>query len=108
MKKYSTILTILFSICPFVFLFSQSEQCGTMQNLEFQLQKDPSLRRKLDSIELNNSNWIKNNNRGFKENQYSNQNNRISNAKSNLEIESINALCSYDNTLFTNINAPTF
>jgi hypothetical protein len=107
MKKYSTILAILFSISPFVFSFSQSEQCGTMQNLEFQLQKDPSLRRKLDSIELNNSNWIKNNNRGFKEHQYSNQNNRISNAKSNLEIESINALCSYDNTLFTNINAPT-
>jgi hypothetical protein len=107
MKKYSTILAILFSICPFVFSFSQSEQCGTMQNLEFQLQKDPSLRRKLDSIELNNSNWIKNNNRGFKEHKYSNQNNRTSNAKSNLETESTNALCSYDNTLFTNINAPT-
>lgn len=108
MKKYSTILAILFSICPFVFAFSQIEQCGTMQNLEFQLKNDPSLKFKLDSIETSNAKWIKDNNRGFKEHQYSNQNNRrLSIAKSNLEIESTNSLCNYDNTLFTNINAPT-
>ena len=45
---YLTIALIIFSA---KLTFAQSEQCGTMQNLEFQLQKDPKLRAKLDSIE---------------------------------------------------------
>ena len=58
---------ILLIITTFFLTNSYSqEKCGTMQNLEFQLQKDPNLRSKLDSIEKVNELWIKNNNRGFK------------------------------------------
>lgn len=81
------------------------EKCGTMQNLEFQLQKDPNLRSKLDSIEKVNELWIKNNNRGFKQHLDSELNkNSNSFAKSSLNI---NDLCGYDNTLHATINAPT-
>jgi hypothetical protein len=87
--------------------FSQSEQCGTMQNLEFQLKNDPNLRVKLDSIERQNELWIKNNNRGFKDYPIDNNENRIGIVKSSSTIQNINALCGYNNTLYTTINAPT-
>lgn len=96
------VLMLLFSIS----LFSQSEQCGTMQNLEFQLKNDPFLKSKLDSIEINNAKWIKDNNRGFKEHNIENYG-RVNNVKSNVQTQSINSLCGYDNTFYTSINAPT-
>lgn len=82
------------------------EQCGTMQNLEFQLQKDPKLRSKLDSIEKVNELWIKNNNRGFKEHTVDVYNRSI-NTKNNSTLLNTNSLCGYDNTLHATINAPT-
>lgn len=106
MKLYSTFLAILFSICPFVLSFSQSEQCGTMQNLEFQLKNNPSLKSKLDSIEIQNAKWIRDNSRGFKEHNVENYN-RINNIKSSFQTQNTNNLCAYDNTFYTSINAPT-
>lgn len=100
---YLTITLIIFSA---KLTFAQSEQCGTMQNLEFQLQKDPKLRAKLDSIEKVNELWIKNNNRGFKEHSIE-VSNRSGNIKNNLTLLNTNSLCGYDNTLNTTINAPT-
>lgn len=100
---YLTIALIIFSA---KLTFAQSEQCGTMQNLEFQLQKDPKLRAKLDSIEKVNELWIKNNNRGFKEHSIE-VSNRSGNIKNNLTLLNTNSLCGYDNTLNTTINAPT-
>lgn len=106
MKKYSTILVILFLILSFSFSFSQNEQCGTMQNLEFQLKNNPSLKSKLDSIEIQNAKWIRDNHRGFKEHNVENYN-RINNIKSSFQTQNTNNLCAYDNTFYTSINAPT-
>lgn len=100
---YLTIALIVFSA---KLTFAQSEQCGTMQNLEFQLQKDPKLRAKLDSIEKVNELWIKNNNRGFKEHSIE-VSNRSIDIKNNSTLLNTNSLCGYDNTLYTTINAPT-
>lgn len=103
-------ITLFFTIALIFFsaklTFAQSEQCGTMQNLEFQLQKDPKLRAKLDSIEKVNELWIKNNNRGFKEHS-TEVSNRSGNTKNDLTLLNINSLCGYDNTLNTTIIAPT-
>lgn len=77
-----------------------------MQNLEFQLKNNPSLKSKLDSIEINNAKWIKDNHRGFKEHNLENYN-RISNFKSSFQIQNTNSLCAYDNTYYISINAPT-
>jgi hypothetical protein len=101
--NFLTSLLIFFSV---TFSFAQSEQCGTMQNLEFQLQKDPKLRAKLDSIEKVNELWIKNNNRGFKEHSIE-VSNRSIDIKNNLTLLNTNSLCGYDNTLNTTIIAPT-
>ena len=99
-------LLILSIITFFVTNSYCQEQCGTMQNLEFQLQKDPKLRSKLDSIEKVNELWIKNNNRGFKEHREDVYNRSI-NTKINSTLLNTNSLCGYDNTLHATINAPT-
>lgn len=101
--NFLTSLLIFFSV---TFSFAQSEQCGTMQNLEFQLQKDPKLRAKLDSIEKVNELWIKNNNRGFKEHSIE-VSNRSGSIKNNLTLLNTNSLCGYNNTLNSTITAPT-
>lgn len=107
--KNSITKVLVFIICIFssIIAFSQSEQCGTMQNLEFQLKNDPNLRVRLDSIERQNELWIKNNNRGFKDYPIDSNDNRIGNVKSSSSIQNINALCGYNNTFYTTINAPT-
>jgi len=98
---------LLLIIATFFLTISYSqEKCGTMQNLEFQLQKDPNLRSKLDSIEKVNELWIKNNNRGFKEHTEGVYNRSI-NTKNNSTLLNTNSLCGYDNILYTTINAPT-
>jgi hypothetical protein len=107
MKKSITAkLTIALILFAFTFSSAQSEQCGTMENLKFQLQKDPKLRSKLDSIEKVNELWIKNNNRGFKVHS-SDMNNRSANNKNDITLRNTNSLCGYNNTLNTTINAPT-
>jgi hypothetical protein len=101
--KTKLLLLMFLTFCSF--LYSQ-EQCGTMQNLELQLQKDPNLRSKLDSIEKVNELWIKKNNRGFKEHTEDVYNRSI-NTKNNSTLLNTNSLCGYDNILYTTINAPT-
>ncbi len=107
--KNSFTKPLIFIICIFssIIAFSQSEQCGTAENLEFQHKNDPNLRVRLDSIERQNELWIKNNNRGFKDYPIDNNENRIGIVKSSSTIQNINALCGYNNTLYTTINAPT-
>ncbi len=80
------------------------EQCGTMKNLEEQIKKDPSLRARLVEIEKQNQEWIEKNGLGFKKHPESDTNKNIGNAfKSSLNT---NALCGYNNTFFTTIDAP--
>lgn len=85
--------------------FGQIEQCGTMQNLEEQIKKDPSLKARLIEIEKQNQEWIEKNGLGFKKHpEIENKKNNGNLTKSTL---STNALCGYNNTFFTTITAPT-
>jgi hypothetical protein len=77
-----------------------------MENLNYLLEKQPSLRFKIDSIEQSNTEWILKNKRGFKNHNYATEN-KINSDKNQNTIESTNALCAYDNSLFTTLNAPT-
>lgn len=85
--------------------YSQVEQCGTMQNLEEQIKKDPSLKARMIEIENQNQEWIDKNGLGFKKHSELVNNKNIDNTyKSSL---STNALCGYSNTYYTTIVAPT-
>ncbi len=85
--------------------YSQTEQCGTMKNLEEQIKKDPSLKARLIEIENTNREWIEKNGLGFKKHLNLDNPEKLGNiSKSTL---STNALCGYDNTYFTTIVAPT-
>ena len=103
MKNIITIALIFFSA---TLTFGQSEKCGTVQNLDLLLKIDPSLRSKLDNVEIKNREWIKLNNRGFKE-HFSAQNNRTIKVKTTSGVQNINALCGNDNVFYTSIDAPT-
>lgn len=84
--------------------FGQTKQCGTMQNLEEQIKKAPSLKARLIEIEKQNQEWIEENGLGFKKHPESETNKNIGNSsKSSLNT---NALCGYNNTFFTTIDAP--
>ena len=50
-------LLLSITILIFVNAYSQVEQCGTMQNLEEQIKKDPSLKARMIEIENQNQEW---------------------------------------------------
>ena len=98
-------LLLSITILIFVNAYSQVEQCGTMQNLEEQIKKDPSLKARMIEIENQNQEWIEKNGLGFKKHYGLENNKNIDNTyKSSL---STNALCGYNNTYYTTIIAPT-
>ena len=97
---------ILLIITTFFLTNSYSqEQCGTMKNLEEQIKKDPSIKKRMFQIEKQNQEWIEKNGRGFKKHSEVELNkNSNSTAKSSLNT---NDLCGYSNTYFTTITAPS-
>jgi hypothetical protein len=84
--------------------FGQGKQCGTMQNFEEKIKKDPTLKARMIQIEKQNQEWIEKSGLGFKKNSEPDKNMKIGNtSKSTLNT---NALCSYNNTYFTTLEAP--
>lgn len=77
-----------------------------MENLDYLLEKQPNLRFKIDSIEQSNREWILKNQRGFKNHNFTTEN-KTNSIKNQNSIENTNALCAYDNSQFTTLNAPT-
>lgn len=81
-----------------------TEQCGSMLYLQELMKKDPTLKARMDSIEVTMQHWIKNNDMS-----------RIKNIKpphvSAKDLKpgypSTQSLCGYDNTLVATIAAPT-
>ena len=88
--------------------YAQKEECGTMQNLEQQMLLDPTLKVKMDSMEEQTQEWIKNNQYSKLKNvNINNVDNNNSSDKKKNETKSISSLCGYSNTYFTTIAAPT-
>ncbi len=87
----------------FLNTYSQNEQCGTMENVKLMLEKDPSLKLKIDKLENQTQVIIKK--RGTGLSNY-NPSKVVSNDKAN-KTQGVLSLCGYDNTLFTSISAPT-
>lgn len=101
--KTKLLLLVFFSL--FVKASFSQEQCGTMQNLEEQIKKDPSLKARLIEIEKQNQEWIEKNGLGFKKYPKIENNKNVGDlSKSSL---STNSLCGYNNNYFTTITAPT-
>jgi len=86
----------------------QTFKCGTMEVLTEKIKIDPSLKNKMDVIEKQTQDWLKNNPQSRIKNQteYSPTVAKLSVQKNNNTF-SVASLCGYDNTFFTAINAPT-
>ena len=79
---------------------SQIDQCGTMGNLKLMIQKDPSLKLKMDSIEFQTQEIIK----SRRTEQINYQDKNLSNSD---KAQGIQSLCGDDNIYFATIAAPT-
>ena len=101
MKIKSIFLASLQLLC--LSTFAQNEQCGTMKSLQLNLKKDPSLKQKMDAIELQTQ--VLNKNRKTEQINYSPL--KESGSLSANKTQNIQSLCGYDNTYFTTISAPT-
>lgn len=85
---------------------AQTEECATMQNLEQQMLQDPSLKSKMELIERQTQEWLRNSPYSKLKNiNTHNQNNKFSGKKNNGD-RTLTSLCGYDNTYFTTIAAP--
>lgn len=104
MKKLLLSITTLLYIG---LLTAQTEKCGTMQNLEEMMQKDPTLKFRMDSIEEQTQLWLRNNpNSRLKNISIQNMSSDKAPKKDN-NGHSIMSLCGNNNTYFTSITAPT-
>ncbi|MBE7443502.1 MAG: T9SS type A sorting domain-containing protein [Flavobacteriales bacterium] len=101
---------ILLSVITLLFmgvLTAQTEKCGTMQNLEEMMLKDPTLKLRMDSIEEQTQQWLRNNPNSRLKN-LDIQNSSLDKApKKDDNGHSIMSLCGNNNTYFTSITAPT-
>lgn len=92
-------LLLLYSLKP----FAQNNQCATMEVLEMNIEKDPSLKERMQVLEDEITDIMKN--RGTFQSNYSQVD------KESLpyfqKIQNITSLCGNDNTYFTTIAAPT-
>jgi len=61
-KKFFKIIIVSFCLLIYINSFSQQRSCGTMDYLSQQIEKNPSLKNKIQSNEIKLQNWIKNNN----------------------------------------------
>ena len=84
--------------------FGQVERCGTMQNLEEKIKKDPSLKTRMIQIEKQNQEWTEKRGLGFKKHSDPQDNMKI--GKTSKSTLNTNALCGYNNTFFTTLVAP--
>lgn len=100
-KLLNTLLLAFISMS----LSAQTEECATMKNLQQQNLQNPTLKVKMDSIELQTQQWIKNN--SYNKSSNNNYNPNKSTNEKNDGNNSVMSLCGYDNTLFTTIAAPT-
>lgn len=82
---------------------AQTEQCGTVQNLNEMIKKDPSLKGRMELNETKTQEWLKNNSRL----KYANSNTVDNNEKKNIVNRSVMGICGYDNAYFTTITAST-
>lgn len=83
--------------------FAQNEQCGTMEVLKMNLEKDPSLKNKMLLLEKETALLTKA--RGMSQINYSvAENNQNQNSQKS---QGVASLCGYNNTYFTTIAAPT-
>lgn len=101
-------MNLKFYLIAFFFIIyfrtiSQNEQCGTMENLKLMMQKDPSLKSKMEAIELQTQEIIKNR----KTEQINYQDKNLSNSIDANKAQGIQSLCGYNNISFTTIAAPT-
>lgn len=88
-------------------LSAQNEKCGTMQNLDEMLLKDPTLKFRMDSIEEQTQHWLRNSPNSRVKN-YNYQNISFDKVpKKDNNGHSIMSLCGNNNTYFTSITAPT-
>jgi hypothetical protein len=99
MKTKLLLISLLFTS---IISFGQ-EQCGTMKILEEKIKSDPSFKEKMLQIEKQNQEWIDNNGRGFKKS--SKKQIKVSDKLSKTAFNTTN-LCGYDNTQYTEIEAP--
>ncbi len=82
---------------------AQNEKCGTMQNLQQMMAQDPTLKARMDSMEIKTQEWIKNSETSRM--RYFHPQQESPNAKSGNP--STQSLCGYDNTLYLTWAAPT-
>ncbi|HRP59660.1 MAG TPA: hypothetical protein PK833_05145, partial [Vicingus sp.] len=95
------ILLSIITLFYMVVLTAQTEKCGTMQNLEDMLQKDPTLKLRMDSIEEQTQQWLRNNPNSRLKN-LDIQNSSLDKApKKDDNGHSIMSLCGNNNTYFT-------
>ena len=99
MKTKLFLISLLFIT---IISFGQ-EQCGTMKILEEKIKSDPSFKDKMLQIEKQNQEWIEKNGRGFK--KLSEKQIKVSDRLSKTALN-INNLCGYDNSQYTEIEAP--
>lgn len=96
-------LLSLFVIVSIGLSMHAQEQCGTMQHLEEMMAKDPSLKARMEKIEEETQNWLKNNEQSRIK--------YVKPAQEALKPKSITpstlSMCAYDNTWIRDINAPT-
>ena len=79
------------------------EQCGTMKILEEKIKSDPAFKEKMLQIEKQNQEWIEKNGRGFKKSSEKQIKGSDKLSKTALNVTN---LCGYDNTQYTEIEAP--
>ncbi len=100
--KYKLLFLAISFVLTTQMINAQGEQCGTMKNLQQQIQKDPNLENKLQQLEKQSEEWIRS--KGIGLINYNETNKPINSTnKSSLNT---NSLCGYDNTYFTTIVAP--
>ena len=97
-KLLSVLLLAFFGLS-----LNAQEKCGTMQNLQQMMAQDPTLKAKMDSMEIKTQEWIKNSETSRM--RYFHPQQESPNAKSGNP--STQSLCGYDNTLYTTWAAPT-
>lgn len=89
-------------IASSIYLQAQPRHCGTMQNLDANFSKDPSLMQKMEESEQRNQKWLHN----YSKVKHSYNPSVTAKSAANRS-SSISALCLNDNTFFTTVAAPT-
>ena len=100
---------IILTLLTFISEFTSAQEnpniikrCGTSENLNFLLLKNPTLRDSIKKTELNLQKWIKN--KKIKKYEFNTLKNKSVNKSANRLSDY--PLCGYNNTYFTTVNSP--